>query len=172
MLRNQMMGVKTRPSDNPGNYEMVPWNSFTFEDSITTTSDNQAMIVTVASMAAQVSRLAGPGATDLAMKVHSAQIWATSAGPAFAVPTLNARFMELASPQTTPQPRSIQFDRGTLNMPAKAGYRFPAVDTKEVLDNSGTSANQLAIASGAAGKTGTAITIRVQLLWRNRASLL
>lgn len=164
-LKHAINGVRTSPSDNPGTYVMVPWNSFVYEKSVVTTSTTQAFPNTVNDILSQlVLRVGLSTATSVGIKIQSAQCWCTCAGATFAVPDLTAEFHELSSPQAGNTTRSLQRDKGTLNMPAKAGYRFPVSDSKEILDHAGSASNDVVTATGE--DIGSVLTVRIQFLWR------
>lgn len=164
-LKHAVNGVKTRPPPDPRSFVSIPWNSFTYEKAIVTTSDDQVYQTNVDNVLAQLLlRIGLSSATTLGMKVKSAQGWATCAGPTFTVPALIAEFHELANPQAANTVRSTQRDRGTLNRPATAGYVFPIADSREILDSSMSGSNKILTLTG--GDSGTILTARVQFLWR------
>lgn len=164
-LKHAVNGVKTRPPADPRSFIAIPWNSFTYEKSIVTTSDDQVYITTVDNVLSQLLiRVGLSSATTLGMKVKSAQCWATCAGSSFALPTVVAEFHELANPQAANTVRSTQRDRGTLNRPASAGYVYPIADSREILDSRGSGSVKILTVTG--GDTGTYLTARIQFLWR------
>lgn len=163
-LRHQMSGVKTTPSPNPGTYVALPWNAFTYEREVVTTTASQTFDTSVTEVLTQLLlRIGLSSATHISIKIRSAQVWGTSAGPDFPLPDILVGFHELANPQTANTVRSTQRDKGTLNMPAKTGYLWPSSDSREVLDSSTPG---LKLISAAATDIGTYVTVRIQFLWK------
>merc|ERR1711998_110199 len=120
MLERRLTGHKTVPATNPPAFVQLPWNSWTFERTDNTTSDLQGFNITVGDVLTQIrSRLQISDTADLRIKVQSSQIWCTASGLIF--PDLEATFYELTGETTSTlqYPRSVQRDKGTLNMPAR-----------------------------------------------------
>jgi hypothetical protein len=73
-------------------------------------------------------------------------------------------FFELNPNDASQQIRYTQRDVGTLNMPAKVGYRYPMNDTKEVLSDADAALN---VVLTTANSSGSQITHRIAVLWRS-----
>jgi hypothetical protein len=124
-----------------------------------------ALVTTIGDVADQIRTKCAIAETgnNILIKVQSASAWVTAAGLIY--PDLQAVFYELSSASTSDQSiRSEQRDKGTLNMPAKAGYMYPMSDQKEISgnDDSGTF-----IFTAIAGDEGSIITSRVHVLWQS-----
>lgn len=165
MLERRLNGHKTVPATNPPAFVQLPWNSWTFERTETTTSDLQGVSILVSDILAQIkARLLLTTGADLRIKVQSAQIWCTASNLIY--PDLAATFYELSgeSVPTNQNPRSSQRDKGTLNMPARCGYMYPNADKREIL---GTNQGGLIVSNGVATSSGSELTFRVQVLWQS-----
>lgn len=166
-LERRLTGHKTVPAINPPAFVQLPWNSWTFERTETTSSDLQGFNITVNDVLGQIkSRLLLGDGADVRIKVQACQIWVTASG--LLLPDLEATFYELVG-QSTPTnqyPRSTQRDIGTLNMPARCGYQYPSADKREVL---GAPDSGLIISNGVATSSGSNLTFRVQVLWQASA---
>ena len=166
-LERRLTGHKTVPATNPPAFVQLPWFSWTFERTDITTSDLQGFNITVTDILNQLrARVGLDQNADVRIRIQSAQIWVTASG--LVLPDLEATFYDIAS-QTTAvnqQPRSVQRDKGTLNMPARCGYNHPSVDKREIVD---TTQGGLIVSNGVATTTGSNITFRVQILWQSSA---
>lgn len=162
-LERRLTGHKTTPALNPPAFVQRPWNSWTFEQLDTTTTDLQGSTVTVATILAQIrARLALTEQSDIRIKVQSSQVWCTASGLVY--PDLEATFYELSGEVAAEQfPRSTQRDKGTLNAPARCGYSYPSADRRDIL---GTPNAALSVVTGVATEAGSNITFRVQVLWQ------
>jgi len=166
-LERRLTGHKTVPATNPPAFVQLPWNSWTFERTDSTTSDLQGINITVGDVLTQIrSRLQLADSADIRIKVQSSQIWCTAAGLVY--PDLEATFYELLGETTANQqnPRSTQRDKGTLNMPARCGYMYPSADKREIV---GSPQSGLIISNGVATSTGSELTFRIQVLWQSSA---
>lgn len=160
------MGAKMVPSPVPRAFVQFPWNAWTFEDSLDVSSSEQILEITFAKIASQFQQKLGiSGSLSLRIKVQSAQVWCTASGLAY--PQMQADFYEIGgNSANAASVRSSQADKGTLNMPARAGYIYPVSDSKDVL-NSGESGLNI-VAAKTQLTTGATLTIRVQVLWQIR----
>lgn len=166
-LERRLTGHKTVPATNPPAFVQVPWNTWTFECTEKTASDLQGFNITVQDILTQIkTRLLFADNAGLRIKVQSAQIWCTASGLIF--PDLEATFYELSGESTSinQYPRSVQRDKGTLNMPARCGYMYPSADKREIV---GTPEAGLIVSTGVATSTGSELTFRVQVLWQANA---
>lgn len=165
-LENRVSGHRFTPSPFPTTFVERPWNSWTFERSAVTSAASEASLISVTDIVNQIrSRCAiAAEGNNILIKVQSASAWVT-AGGALIYPDLECVFYELSSASTSDQAiRSQQRDKGTLNMPAKAGYMYPMSDQKEILS---ADDSNIFIFSAIAGDTGSIITTRVHLLWQS-----
>jgi len=169
-LRREMLGHKIVPSANPPVFIERPWNQYTFQRTDINESDFQAFTITVNDIINQIrGRLninsVGPGdvGNNISIKIQDARVWCTASS--LILPDLECSFYELR-PGGAQSVRYTQRDVGTLNMPAKVGYAFPTIDTKEVLDVNDVNVQ---IMTSTATQTGSQVTQRVHLLWKSSA---
>jgi hypothetical protein len=176
-LQNHLTGQMITPPDHPRTFVQIPWNSWTFERSVLTDQAEQpSLLITVADIQSQIRlKCATKGVSEgnqLLIKVQSACGWATAASLIY--PDLEATFYELTTPtvkdvnsnllRATQSIRSYQRDKGTLQLPAKAGYSFPLADQKEILGNDDAT---MRIISCIPGDKGLILTARVHVLWQS-----
>lgn len=163
--RVAMFGTKTVPSPVPRPFVQYPWNSWTYEANFVTATASQVFKVTVAELTADIQdKLSLDAVNNLKIKVQSSQVWCIASGLVY--PSLQADFYELnGGSSNAASIRSTQADRGTLNMPAKAGYKYPVSDAKDVLNADDAALN---IVAAAAVDVGSNLTFRVQFLWQIR----
>jgi len=167
-LRREMQGHKLVPSDNPPVYVERPWNAFTFQRTEFTTAGFETVTIRVSDIINQIrSRLNinsvgsdGVG-NNISLKIEEARVWCTAAS--LILPDLECSFYELR-PGGSQSVRYTQRDIGTLNMPAKVGYSYPTMDSKEILDVSDATTLVL---SATASAQGSQVTPRVQVLWKS-----
>jgi hypothetical protein len=163
-LKNSVNGTKTTPAAIPRGFVQLPWNSWTYERSESTNGDFVDVFVTIANIATQLrGRIGLAESGELRIKIQSAQIWATVADT-LVQPDLFARFYEINNESSNAPPRLEKRDLGTLNMPAKAGYIYPASDKREIIRP--TDSGSVRVCSGQAAASGTTVTLRVQILWQ------
>lgn len=162
---NRMMGIRTRPPQIPRTFIQYPWNSWTYESVFTTTQSIDSFAVTVEELTADLSAKLGlDSIAGLRLKIQSAQVWCTASSLVY--PSLQADFYEInGNSANAASVRSTQIDKGTLNVPARAGYLFPVSDTKDVLNSGDTALN---IVAAKATSEGSVLTFRVHLLWQLR----
>lgn len=163
-----MTGHKTVPANNPTAFVQRPWNSWTYEKFETTTGDLQTVSITVNDITNNIRGRCAISAegNKLQLKILSSQIWCTASSLTY--PDLEAAFFEVqGDTPLTQQIRSLQRDKGTLNMPAKAGYVFPTVDQRDIVGDLGNILNSLKICEGTATESGSNLTFRVQVLWQS-----
>jgi len=167
-LKNSINGTKTSPTAVPRAFVQIPWNSWTFERSNITNADFVEEFVTINDIATQLRGKIGlvPSA-DLRIKIQSAQIWATVSSTLLQ-PDITCRFYEINGESSNAPPRLEKRDLGTLNMPAKAGYIYPATDKREIIRP--TDSGSVRVCSGSAVASGTTVTLRVQILWQQTVS--
>lgn len=167
-LKNSINGTKTSPTAVPRAFVQVPWNSWTYERSVITNAVFVEEFVTINDVATQLRNRIGLDTTaDLRIKVQSAQIWATVSATLLQ-PDITCRFYEINGESSNAPPRLEKRDLGTLNMPAKAGYNYPATDKREIIRPSDS--GSVRICSGEAAASGTTVTLRVQILWQQTTS--
>jgi len=161
------MGCKTRPPQIPRTFVQYPWNSWTYESVFTTTDSIDSFSVTVEQLTADLTGKLGLSNDDgLRLKIQHAQVWCTASSLVY--PSIQADFYEINGNQANnASVRSTQIDKGTLNVPARAGYMYPVSDSKDVLNGGDT---QLNVVAAKADATGSTLTFRVHLLWQVRPS--
>jgi len=162
---NRMMGTRTRPPQIPRTFIQYPWNSWTYESVFTTTSQIDKFSVTIQELMSDLTgKLGLDSTTGLRLKIQSSQVWCTASSLVY--PSLSADFYEInGNTANAASVRSTQVDKGTLNVPARAGYLFPVSDTKDVLNDGDTSLN---VVAAKADVTGSVLTFRVHFLWQLR----
>lgn len=168
-LKNEVTGCRVRPQANPPAYVQRPWNSWTFQRTDVTTATFETTFITVGSIIDQIRgrcniNTTGSGeiGNQISIRIQMAQVWVTAAG--LILPDMEVQFFELNPNDANQQIRYTQRDVGTLNMPAKCGYRYPMNDTKEVLSDNDSTLNVVATAAEA---TGSEVTHRIKVLWRS-----
>jgi len=155
-------GYKIVPTVTPKAFVVTPWNSWTFEQTQTTTSPNTESVVLIDTIISKLATVISLSAIDrVKIKIHAAQTWC-SPNTMLILPDLEARFYELS--QSDQQIRSLQRDIGAWSKPAKAGYVYPLVDRSEVYSLIDKDRRVLATTSISGN---TSITNRVQLLWKS-----
>jgi hypothetical protein len=154
---------------NPPAYVQRPWNAWTFQRTDVTTAAFETTSITVGSIIDQIRgrcniNTTGSGdiGNQISLRIQMAQVWVTAAG--LILPDLECQFFELNPNDSSQQIRYTQRDVGTLNSPAKCGYRYPANDTKEVLSDGDST---LSVVATTAAATGSDITHRIKVLWRS-----
>jgi hypothetical protein len=161
-----MFGTRTVPPPVPKPFVQYPWNPWTYEGSFATESADQVFKIRVQEIMDDLKvKLVLPNIDNLKLKIQSAQVWCTASGLVY--PSLRAEFYELNADGgvNAISIRSTQSDKGTLNMPAKAGYKYPVSDAKDVLNSSDT---LLDVVAASASGVGSNLTFRVQMLWQVR----
>jgi hypothetical protein len=159
-----MKGHEMKFAADPTAFVELPWNSFTYDQTVTTGTDDQSVAVTSAAIIAFMRPRLGLSETaNLRIKVQTTKFWATARGPRFARPELRGQFYELAGQSSPPLLRSVIRDAGTMNQPARVGYEYPITDRKEVLN----SAQNYQIAEAECKNSGTDVNFRVALLWQS-----
>lgn len=164
-LERRLTGHKTSPSDNPTSFVQLPWNGWTFERTDVTDAAFESVTISVSDIRQQITVALGLeiGASDLRIKVHSAQTWCTVTSTLLH-PDISTKFYELVAVSTDQYPRETARDLGTLNKPAKIGYNFPSADRREIM---GSAQDAHKIVETTAVTAGSAITTRVQVLWQS-----
>lgn len=164
-LEHRVNGYRVVPAPHPTTFVERPWNSWTFEKSAQTTEGALSLVTRINDVITQIrSKCAiAESGNNILLKVLSASGWVTAAGLIY--PDLQAVFYELSSASTSGQAiRSQQRDKGTLNMPAKAGYVYPMSDQKEILSNDDANTDIFTCIAGAADSI---VTARVHVLWQS-----
>lgn len=162
--RIAMFGTRTVPPPVPRPFVQYPWNTWTYEANFVTATASEVFKVTVAELTADLQDKCSIDATDVKIKVQSSQVWCIASGLVY--PSLQADFYELnGGSSNAASIRSTQADKGTLNMPAKAGYKYPVSDAKDVLNADDATLN---IVAASAVDVGSNLTFRVHFLWQIR----
>lgn len=168
-LKIQTNGTKFTPAQNPPDFVEIPWNQYTWER-----TDEPAEFVdlnfTVEDIINQIrNRLnispAGIAETGNVIKVKIQDIasWGTAAVQTVGIPDLKMRVYEL-NPSDALTARTTLRDIGTLNMPARCGYKFPISDSQQVLSDTDAA---IKIANVQVAGTGLRVTTRVHVLWKS-----
>ena len=165
-------GHKVIPALRPPQIVRLPWNSFTFSATYATAQSSE-ITVSIGSIRSQIISLMGlTGAPGIiSMKVQSAYAWNTSVGPNFTQPSLQGLFWELRTDSGgSYSVRSEQYDHGTLNVPARTGYLYPASDRKEVhtVQNDSHVVAKFTVPSNSLPNGN--VTVRVHVLWNCAAA--
>jgi len=164
-------GHKIVPALRPPQIVRLPWNSFTFSATYSTASSAE-ITVSIGSIRGQIINqmgLAGAPGT-IALKVDSVYAWNTAVGPNFTQPSMEGLFWELNTDSGgSYSVRSEQYDHGTLNIPARCGYKYPLGDRKEVH----TSTNDSHVVATFSVPSGSLpngnVTVRAHILWKSQA---
>lgn len=164
-LKHDIMGHEIVPPQDPTSFVELPWNSWTYERTDRTTSDDSGDNVSVQNIIDQLRSRVGLSSTAVVrIKIQSARIWCTSVGPSFPHPDLRGIFYEVNGQSGSATARSTQRDVGTLNAPARVGYQYPIDDRKEVLTFTDAATQ---ISGYVAVGSGSEVTSRVQVLWQS-----
>jgi len=160
-------GAKLVPRLTPPQFTRLPWNTFTYSATWTTSATSSNIIdITVGSVREQIVSSMGltgsPG--RILLKIQSGQAWQVATGSGLSEPNLTAWFFEIDPDAADYTFRSYQQDHGTLNRPARCGYQFPARDSKQVLSASNDS-HLLMRAKSVSNKAMGNITARIRVLW-------
>lgn len=160
-LQTKVEGRAYAPRNDPPSYPTRVWIPLTFETIHTCNGDSTGTSVSLGAVIDECkARYAVSTGGQIALQILSAQVWATSQGPDFPLPGLEADFYEIASaPASSAIARHRTRDNGTLQRPAVAGYQYPLVDQKDVITADDKS--QLVVAATGTYK-GTKLVIRVQ----------
>ena len=168
-FKREMLGHTVVPAANPPSYVQRPWNSWTFQRTDVTTEKFEAVRINVSDIIGQIRgrnniNPVGEGdiANNISIRVQSSAVWVTASS--LILPDAEVQFYELNPNDANQQIRYTQRDVGTLNMPAKVGYKYPLTDSKQVLD---TNNNSMGVVSATAQEVGSQITHRIQVLWRS-----
>lgn len=168
-FKREMVGHTIVPASNPQSYVQRPWNSWTFQRTDITTVKFEAVTITVADIIGQIRgrcniNPVGEGdiGNNISIRVLSSSVWVTASS--LILPDVEVQFYELNPNDAFAQVRYTQRDVGTLNMPAKVGYKYPLTDTKQVLDSNNDAVN---VVSASAAAAASDVTHRIQVLWRS-----
>jgi hypothetical protein len=163
-LKRQICGGKTVPTPIPPTFVQRPWNSWTYERAAKSTVADQPNLTTINDILTQLKAKFGLSSdvSNIVVKVQSASVWCTVGGT-LVLPDLDCSFFELSDTLATQAVRSQQRDKGTLNMPARAGYTFPMVDQKEVITEAEAG---LIVVNAVPSSVGSDVTTRVHILWQ------
>jgi len=168
-LRREMTGHAIVPASNPPQYIQRPWNNWTFQRTDFTTADFEVVAITVGDIIDQIRarcniNTQGSSGTgnQISIRISVAQAWVTASS--LIQPDMETLFFELNPNDVNAQVRYTQRDVGTLNMPAKCGYHFPYMDSKEVLASNDRNVKVMNVTAAA---NGSKVTTRVQCVWRS-----
>jgi len=167
MEHHRIDGTKFRPSLTPPQFTRLPWNTFTFSATYTTsTGSTNEIDITVGNIRTQiVSRMGLSGAPGrICLKIVRGAAWNVATGSGLAEPYLNGFFYEITPAASNYAFRSDQADHGTLQRPARLGYLYPARDRKEILTSTEDDYVLAKIKSVPNTANGN-ITVRFGVLW-------
>lgn len=182
-LHDKVTGHQYRPKPDPSSFVTVPWNTWTYSATGEIEADASSpptitpYTTTVGQIAEQIKAANGIGAVAPEIKILRAASWITaSTSQGLTVPKGTTTFYEIAGYDgTNKSKRETVTDQGTINMPAVAGYVFPIVDQKEILDpNVASGRPVMATTSDSSFLTSNArlpVNHRVYVLWRAKNSL-
>lgn len=153
----------TRMTSNPGPFVTLPWYKFTYELEQQTTGDNQQVRVTVGDVLNQIkSRLQFADTSTVRIKVQNAKVWVT-AGQGLGIPAVVGSFFNTTNDTPSRYPRAQMNDSGTLNMPARLAFKYPASDRMVILDGNGAG-NPLVVSQ--VKKSQSTLTVRVNVCFQ------
>jgi hypothetical protein len=168
-LKHEITGCPVVPQNNANAYIQRPWNSWVFQRTDNTTANFEAVPITIGSIIDQIRgrcniNTVGSGdiGNQISLRIQMAQCWVTASGLIF--PDMEVTFFELNPNDANQQIRYTKRDVGTLNIPAKCGYRYPMNDSKEVLSDADSTLN---VVSTTPSAIGSQVTHRINVLWRS-----
>lgn len=141
-LTIQTHGTNFTPAANPPGFTEIPWNHWTFQKSTTNSSEPSTEdTITVGDIITQIRNrlnISEDGVTGIGniikIRVLDVQAWCAARVSSSNIPDLKMRVFEL-NPGDILTARTTMRDIGTLNMPAKLGYKFPVNDSKQILSD-------------------------------------
>lgn len=169
-LKIQTNGTKFTPAPTPPDFVEVPWNTYTYERTNRIEAELEDQQLLVGDIISQIrGRLnisdqgqAGTG-NVIKLKILDVSGWAIASVQTIGVPDLQCRVYEL-NPGDLRTARMTLRDVGSLNMPAKLGYKFPVTDSKQVLSDGDAA---MVIANFQTVGVDTRSTIRAHVLWKS-----
>lgn len=169
-LKVQTNGAKFTPAQNPPDFVEIPWNQYTWERTDDDPAEFASFNITVGDIINQIRNrlnISPDGITEIGnvikIKVNDVAAWGTAAIQSVGIPDLKMRVFEL-NPSDVLTARTTLRDIGTLNMPARVGYRFPVSDSKQILSDSDSA---IKIATLEPAGSGLRVTSRVHVLWKS-----
>lgn len=181
-VQNKINGVAYTPAHIPNRFVQFPWNSWTYfkTGDVESKNDGAAVVVDpyVTTLTDIASQIATAYATSIAPEIKiiraSSRMTASQTNQ-LVTPRLTTAFYEIAGYNSSSKSkRETITDQGTLNVPAAAGYVYPAVDQREILDatNEG-SRNIIATTSDAepldVAGVKMSVAHKVYVLWRAKS---
>jgi len=169
-LKVQTNGTQFTPAPNPPGFTEIPWNHWTFNQ---TYEDAEELTIRVGDIINQIRNrlnIAPDGITGtgniIKIRVLDVQGWCAARVQSQAIPDLKMRVFEL-NPGDVLTARITERDTGTLNMPAKLGYKFPVNDSKQILSDADAA---IIIAKLSISGQGLCTTQRCHVLWKSTFS--
>lgn len=169
-LKIQTNGTKFTPANNPPDYVEIPWNQYTWERTDVNDSNLEILPITVENIINQIRNrlnISDQGIAEtgnvIKLRILDVASWGTAAVQTTGIPDLKMRVYEL-NPSDALTARTTLRDVGTLNMPAKLGYKFPVTDSRQILSDVD---GAIQIATLQPATVGTRVTTRVHVLWKS-----
>ena len=166
--RRDMDGGKVLPPIIPSTFNQLPWNSWTFERASAVQAPGSFEVITIQDIISQIVTRIGLRDEDpiaeVRIKVSQAAAYLTADGLVY--PDMVTEFYELAGQDAgdVQYPRETQRDKGTLNIPARAGYKFSSADRRQIFGTSKGTTKIMRVTSTPG--EGAMLTTRVMVLWQ------
>lgn len=167
---SQVFGRAFDPAPDASAIDSNPWNTRVLEFRAVLDSDtNSGLGVTFGSIKTRLETvlklqtIAPPG-PGFQIRVMKSLCYLAAVGSSTQAPDGRAVFWDFSGQTSRENPREERRAIGTLSIPATAGYEWPAVDTKEIVDLSKSDATIRVVTLY--GSPGLTATIRVQILWK------
>ncbi len=152
-------------ASNPSTFVRLPWYRFTFESQQKEVTSE--IIVQVQEIITQIkNRLQYSDEAKIRIKLQNAKVWVTAAGGStgdLSIPELTASFYPVTTLEVTPYPRAQLNDSGTLNVPARAAFKWPVTDKMTIVDTAGAGTRNVVVART---NTNVNVNIRVNVLFK------
>lgn len=169
-LKIQTNGTKYTPALTPPDFVEIPWNTYTYERTNRMEAelqDEELLVEDIINHIRGRLNISDQGAAGtgnvIKIKVLDISGWATASVQTIGVPDLKVRVYEL-NPGDLRTARMTLRDVGSLNMPARLGYKFPVTDSKQILSDGDAA---LKIANFQTVGVNTRTTIRAHVLWKS-----
>ena len=152
--------ISRRIASNPSTFVRLPWYRFTYE--LQQKEITAEIVVRVEEIITQIrNRLQFAPEAKIRIKLSNAKVWVTAAGGStgdLSIPELTASFYPVTTLEVSPYPRAQLNDSGTLNMPAKAAFKWPITDKMTIVDSAGAGTRNVVIA-----RTNTNVNVNIRV---------
>lgn len=170
-LKVQTNGTAFTPANNPPAFTEIPWNHWTFErTNANDATDPGEVDITVGDIITQIRNrlnISDKGITEIGniikIRILDVSAWCAARVQSQNTPDLKMRVFEL-NPGDILTARTTLRDIGTLNMPAKLGYKFPVNDSKQILSDADAA---MKVANFDIVGLGMVTTQRCHVLWKS-----